>query len=111
MTATLDHLAEHHVCGCGSCKKAVEDAIAEYQKLTSEGCQHWYFTRVTINAIIVNLITNDPRVPHEVVAQIIARQASLQDRFVEEGTLDWIEEQVTAIDAANMLKAEGGKPN
>ncbi len=107
----LDALAHVHVCGCGSCKKAVEDALAEFQKLTGpEGCIHWYMTRVTINAVIVNLIANDPRVP-DVAQRIVERQSRLQEHFVTDEMLAYLMEQIEAIDAANVLRAEGGKPN
>lgn len=111
MSTTLDHLAECHVCGCGSCKKAVEDALADFQKLTGEGCIHWCMTRVTINAVIVNLIVNDPRVAFADRQAIVERQQRLQDNFVDERTLDYIIEQIEAIDGANALKSEGGKPS
>jgi hypothetical protein len=106
MSDAIDHLKDVRVCGCGDCKQAVEDALAEFQKLTEEGCVHWYMTRVMIHAIIANLIVQDPRIEGR-AERLVARQDELGLTLLSEETL----QQVEAIDAANALKAEGGKVN
>jgi hypothetical protein len=111
VTDTIDHLKDVRVCGCGDCKQAVEDALAEFQKLSGDKCLHWYFTQITLHAVIVNLIANDPRVPDDYHDAIVEKQHRLQEHFITDDMLKYIMQQVEAIDAANALKAEGGKPN
>lgn len=111
MASDIDHLAGVAVCGCGDCQKAVKDALAEFQRLSREQCLHWYFTQVTLHAIIVNLITNDPRVKSEYRQSIVGRQQELQEHFITDDMLQYLMEQVVAIDAANALASEGGKVN
>jgi molybdate-binding protein len=100
----LDELAAHHVCACGNCRKVLEDALAEFQRLTAEGCIHWYMTHVTVHATIAAMIFNDH-------FDAGLRQQVLAEHFIAEPMLDYIREQLEAIDAANALLREGGKPN
>jgi hypothetical protein len=103
----IDHLADVSVCGCGSCKQAIEDALTEFQTMTRDKCLHWWFTRVTIQAAMAQMLIGASAL--DAAQRIQDRQNRLVDSM-EAGVLDYLLERIAAIDEVNTkLHSGSGK--